>query len=242
MHTLQFWQHILCKFLIRSSKPESADPYQRFLRTNKYSQILHISAAIVVEQLGSIFELTILFKLPEVAYFTSTSRLLYLVSKSMPATRSSTRLAELATSAGAQATDSDNERGTSRKRKPKSTLVKENKKKLSKRDEDRVIAPTIAHQVPTASTSDTDSKFVPAVLSFNYEEAKKHLIEVDHRFEDLFRKMKCKPFEQLEQVHPFRYEPPLSTYASSNAIGYLPAPLPHLFCEHSDFRLVHTES
>lgn len=46
--------------------------------------------------------------------------------------------------------------------------------------------------------------FVPAVLSFDFEEAKRHLIQVDQRFEELFAKMKCKPFEHLEQVHPFR--------------------------------------
>jgi len=158
--------------------------------------------------------LTTLFKLLEVSYFASTSRLLYLVSKSMPATRSSTRLAEQATSTGAQATDSNNDRATSRKLKPKSTLVKENAKKLSKRDEDRVKAST----TPAPTSDAEDTKFVPAVLTFNYEEAKKHLIEVDRRFGDLFRKMKCKPFEQLEQVHPFRYEPSFSTYANSNAI------------------------
>lgn len=57
------------------------------------------------------------------------------------------------------------------------------------------------------STTDPNQspQLVPAVLTFSFEEAKKHLISVDPRFEDLFSKMKCKPFEQLEQVHPFRY-------------------------------------
>ncbi|KNZ80510.1 Putative DNA-3-methyladenine glycosylase yfjP [Termitomyces sp. J132] len=45
---------------------------------------------------------------------------------------------------------------------------------------------------------------VPASLTFSFEEGKKHLISVDHRFQDLFSKMPCKPFEQLEMVHPFR--------------------------------------
>ena len=45
---------------------------------------------------------------------------------------------------------------------------------------------------------------VPAVLSFSFQEAKAHLVSVDRRFEDMFRKMACKPFENLEQVHPFR--------------------------------------
>jgi DNA-3-methyladenine glycosylase II len=55
-----------------------------------------------------------------------------------------------------------------------------------------------------ASTSQNDSVFVPAVLSFSFEDAKQHLTSVDHRFEDLFNKMECKPFQQLERVHPFR--------------------------------------
>jgi DNA-3-methyladenine glycosylase II len=44
-----------------------------------------------------------------------------------------------------------------------------------------------------------------AVLSFDFEEAKQHLIKADARFEDLFSKKPCKPFVHLEQVHPFRW-------------------------------------
>jgi hypothetical protein len=83
---------------------------------------------------------------------------------------------------------------------------------------------------------------VPAVLTFNYEEAKKHLIEVDHRFEDLFRKMKCKPFEQLEQVHPFRYERSfLSNEILTLSINYQCSCYIY-FVSDSDFRLVIQES
>lgn len=57
--------------------------------------------------------------------------------------------------------------------------------------------------VSMAQESEADA-IVPAVLSFNFEESKQHLIQVDHRFEDLFTKMACKPFESLERVHPFR--------------------------------------
>lgn len=116
----------------------------------------------------------------------------------MPATRSSTRLA----------TNDDNKGALSRKRKEENTSVKKNAKKASKRNEDQAImisVPQAQQEVQIASASDTeDTKLVPAVLTFDYEEAKKHLIQVDHRFENLFYKMKCKPFEQLEQVHPFR--------------------------------------
>ncbi|KAG6899315.1 hypothetical protein C0993_011285 [Termitomyces sp. T159_Od127] len=45
---------------------------------------------------------------------------------------------------------------------------------------------------------------VPALLTFSFEQGKKHLISVDHRFRDVFGKMQCKPFEHLEMVHPFR--------------------------------------
>jgi DNA-3-methyladenine glycosylase II len=61
----------------------------------------------------------------------------------------------------------------------------------------------------TSSTNDVavkddDKDLVPALLSFSFEDAKRHLIQVDERFADLFEKMPCRPFEHLEQVHPFR--------------------------------------
>jgi DNA-3-methyladenine glycosylase II len=49
-------------------------------------------------------------------------------------------------------------------------------------------------------------QFLPATLKFSFEEGKRHLITVDGRFEKLFKRIPCKPFEQLETVHPFRYE------------------------------------
>uniref|UniRef100_A0A8H7Y807 HhH-GPD domain-containing protein n=1 Tax=Psilocybe cubensis TaxID=181762 RepID=A0A8H7Y807_PSICU len=57
---------------------------------------------------------------------------------------------------------------------------------------------------PSSEEEEEEVVFVPAVLSFDLEEAKRHLIQIDQRFEELFTKMKCKPFEHLEQVHPFR--------------------------------------
>ncbi|KAL4078520.1 DNA glycosylase [Scleroderma yunnanense] len=45
---------------------------------------------------------------------------------------------------------------------------------------------------------------VDAVLNFSFEDAKAHLIKVDPRFSELFQRLKCKPFQQLDQVHPFR--------------------------------------
>jgi len=55
-----------------------------------------------------------------------------------------------------------------------------------------------------STLSEEDLGLVPAVLTFSFEDAKQHLINIDHRFEDLFSKMACRPFQQLETVHPFR--------------------------------------
>ena len=46
---------------------------------------------------------------------------------------------------------------------------------------------------------------MPAKLTFDFEEAKRHLIAADPRFEELFVRLKCRPFEHLEQVDPFRF-------------------------------------
>ncbi|KAL1748677.1 DNA glycosylase [Schizophyllum fasciatum] len=48
------------------------------------------------------------------------------------------------------------------------------------------------------------SRILPAVLTFDYAKAKRHLIAADSRFEELFKRLPCKPYEHLETVHPFR--------------------------------------
>jgi len=48
--------------------------------------------------------------------------------------------------------------------------------------------------------------FLPAALHFSYEDAKRHLISADPRFEAMFEKLPCRPFVQLERVEPFRYD------------------------------------
>ncbi|KAF8157021.1 DNA glycosylase [Crassisporium funariophilum] len=85
---------------------------------------------------------------------------------------------------------------TTRKRKADTTIAT-NAKKTLKQD---TAVPTNAPGIPETE----EAALVPAVLTFDFEEAKNHLIRVDHRFEDLFKRMKCKPYEHLEQVHPFR--------------------------------------
>ena len=67
------------------------------------------------------------------------------------------------------------------------------------------MIPAVPSQNP--STVEEPPALVPAVLTFSFEEAKQHLISADPRFEDVFRRLKCKPFEHLERVDPFRCVP-----------------------------------
>ena len=62
---------------------------------------------------------------------------------------------------------------------------------------------TAPSRPPQIASADVE-ELVPAVLTFSFEEAKQHLIGVDPRFEDVFRRVKCKPYEHLERVDPFR--------------------------------------
>lgn len=50
-----------------------------------------------------------------------------------------------------------------------------------------------------------DPVMIPAVLSFSFDDAKKHLIKADSRFEKIFAELPCRPFEHLEPVDPFQY-------------------------------------
>lgn len=45
---------------------------------------------------------------------------------------------------------------------------------------------------------------IPAVLSFDIEAAKAHLASADSRFGKLMSKVKCRPYEDLDTVEPFR--------------------------------------
>lgn len=59
-------------------------------------------------------------------------------------------------------------------------------------------------RVPLPLQQDEGNTFLPAVLTFSFESAKEHLINVDTRFRDVFNKLPCRPFEHLESVDPFR--------------------------------------
>jgi DNA-3-methyladenine glycosylase II len=109
----------------------------------------------------------------------------------MRTTRSSSRNA----AAGKMSTATPSTLG---KREADTELAK-NTKKLARQD---LEAASDAEQPQLAS----DTTLVSAVLTFDFQEAKRHLIQADHRFEDLFQRMTCKPFEQLDRVHPFRYD------------------------------------
>ena len=45
---------------------------------------------------------------------------------------------------------------------------------------------------------------VPAELSFSFEEAKRHLMAADTRFQDVFTTAVCTPYQKLDRVEPFR--------------------------------------
>ncbi|KAF8320701.1 DNA glycosylase, partial [Clavulina sp. PMI_390] len=49
-----------------------------------------------------------------------------------------------------------------------------------------------------------DAQFIPAQLSFSFADARSHLIKVDNRFAEMFESVKCKPFEVLEPLDPFK--------------------------------------
>lgn len=66
---------------------------------------------------------------------------------------------------------------------------------------------TPAKPLPVFKLTDASqdpSRMIPGKLGFDFDQAKRHLIGVDQRFETLFSRLKCKPFENLEAVDPFR--------------------------------------
>ncbi|KAF9452379.1 DNA glycosylase [Macrolepiota fuliginosa MF-IS2] len=78
----------------------------------------------------------------------------------------------------------------------------------------------LANESPESSGREDTDATVPAVLTFSLDKAKEHLIDVDHRFEDIFNKVACKPYENLEQFHPFQA---LSTSILGQQISWLAA-------------------
>jgi DNA-3-methyladenine glycosylase II len=60
--------------------------------------------------------------------------------------------------------------------------------------------------LPTFDVSHTTHDIIPASeLHFDFEHARQHLVRADKRFERVFDRLRCKPFQDLEDVDPFRY-------------------------------------
>lgn len=81
----------------------------------------------------------------------------------------------------------------------------ENRKKSSARK--LPVSATSSLPVGTSAVPDhagPPPTFVPADLSFSFEEAKQHLISADSRFQDVFDTAVCTPYQRLDQVEPFR--------------------------------------
>jgi DNA-3-methyladenine glycosylase II len=129
----------------------------------------------------------------------------------MPATRSSSRLQAKVVS---PPTEEAKPKKAILKRKADAVAGKDSKKAKTTAKTDKGKVPEAASDLPSSggeasgipnqSAANEEDTPVPAVLSFDFEQAKNHLITADSRFEDLFSKMPCRPFEHLEQVHPFR--------------------------------------
>jgi DNA-3-methyladenine glycosylase II len=133
----------------------------------------------------------------------------------MPTTRSSSRSATV-----------DSEVVVPNKRKaPTSTSTTEKAPKKPRTKKAKAVT-TAEDAKPPLPPSDyveaPEESIIPAKLTFDFDEAKQHLIKyvssvsfiprsmltchssADPRFEDLFDCMTCTPFENLEQTHPFR--------------------------------------
>lgn len=137
-----------------------------------------------------------------------------LYHSTMPAIRSSARIAATSarlTNITVSNTSSEGATaGPKRKRRlseeiPKQPGIQKKVRKLA------VTPQTTAPLVPVTGegrtsplNGESSDSVVPAVLTFSLDEAKKHLISVDHRFEDIFNKLLCKPYENLESFHPFQ--------------------------------------
>ncbi|CAE6448344.1 unnamed protein product [Rhizoctonia solani] len=78
---------------------------------------------------------------------------------------------------------------------PKSPTPKKPKKE--------VYFPDLA-ELPPFDEPPYNPTLIPAKLTFSLEQAKSHLIKADARFEQLVASVKCRLFEQLEPIDPFR--------------------------------------
>lgn len=117
---------------------------------------------------------------------------------SMPVTRSASRQSTVKTLTQSAKTSSS-ETKTKTPRKPK----KQQAKPVTDVPASLPAVPLV-HTVTTGAGPVEPPELLPAVLTFSLDEAKQHLIRADPRFEDLFSRLKCRPWEHLERVDPFR--------------------------------------
>jgi DNA-3-methyladenine glycosylase II len=137
------------------------------------------------------------------------TRLRLIKPQSMRVTRSKSRAAATASDLQESETKIDVKTNVTRAKKRKATAqsnVGPDTKKTRTTAKTKTSVTVASPTKPLASGAalDTTEALVPAVLTFSFEDAKKHLIEVDDRFEDIFNRMHCKPYEHLEQLDPFR--------------------------------------
>ena len=129
----------------------------------------------------------------------------------MRVTRSATRAAALATDDTTVVATEVTVAKTTKRKAPAKTTARKKARTADDADAAEPSAPAPpAPKAPTKHIKPVPSSggahaMVPAELTFSFEEAKEHLIKADSRFEDIFDRLGCRPFEQLERVDPFRY-------------------------------------
>ncbi|KAI6169298.1 DNA glycosylase [Pisolithus thermaeus] len=118
----------------------------------------------------------------------------------MPQTRSATRSNTLSSAASEKTSKTPSSKRKTVPLRGDEDVTPSAKRLKKQSHTDRSVA--LAPPLPLDGYS--DQPMIDAVLTFSFEDAKAHLIGVDSRFAELFERLKCKPFEHLDQVHPFR--------------------------------------
>lgn len=121
----------------------------------------------------------------------------------MPTTRSASRQLSNAASLLSSATAAPKRKASNAAKESARQSVKK-PRTLSKQEGGQAESPQKKLVSKPVSSNGQLPVLLPAKLSFSFEHAKKQLIDVDPRFEDLFQRLPCRPFEHLEQVDPFR--------------------------------------
>ncbi|KAH9935612.1 DNA glycosylase [Fomitopsis serialis] len=131
-------------------------------------------------------------------------------SASGATTRTAAKTRKAATTSSSDSAKAVKVKSTKRKVAPSTEKTSRKKTKSKEASEDEPSPPKQPKAVvklvalPLSNAAEDAPTLVPAVLTFSFEEAKQHLIGVDGRFEDVFKRLKCRPFEHLESVDPFR--------------------------------------